>query len=109
MKEDLWRIVDNQRIDTINFKKVVFNELSGCKTINILELNRIAREMERAYDYVLSYIYESLEIIYKEGIIKLEKNAMNLLCKKMKIIISEIEELKNEHELRLRLVHRRSE
>lgn len=96
MKNDLWRILDNQRIEPINFKKVVLDEFMGCKTINLLTIKLIAMEMEREYNYVLSYIYDSLEHIYNDGIITLEKKAISLLCKRMNQIINEIETIKNE-------------
>lgn len=87
---------------------MVLDELLGCKTINLFLISEVAKRMAREYKYVLSYIYDSLENIYKYGILELEKKVTSLLCKKMKPIIDEIEELKN-YDIRLRLVHNRSE
>lgn len=64
--------------------------------------------MSREYEYVLSYIYDSLENLYKDGILVLEKKVTNLLCKRMKPLIDEINELKN-YDIRLRSLHNRLE
>ena len=105
IKNDLWNILNKEKISRIDFKQVIINELLGCEIINLLDVEFIAIEMEREYNFVLAYIYDAIKDIYLSDITVLVKSTSNLLCDKVKPIIQKINLMKTNGRRKLRVIH----
>ena len=90
----MWNIINQEKLKQIDFNKAVMNELLGCKTVDIGFVIRTSKELEREYDYVLSYFYDAMANNFKGDIIKSIKNSVNLLCKRINWILINISEYK---------------
>jgi len=87
LKNDLWNIINKEKILKINFKKGVVDQLLGCKTFNLLIVSSFATRIEQEYKYALSYFYDNLEKGMYFDIIEPIKKTLSLFCKKVEVIL----------------------
>jgi hypothetical protein len=65
-------------------------ELLGCKEIDLGFVVWTAQNLEREYNYVLSYFYDAMEKDFKGDILVVIKNTVSILCDKITWIIHNI-------------------
>ena len=82
------------------------NQLLRCKIVDLGFVGRLARELEKEYDYVLSYFYDAMEKDFRGDILKTIKNSTTMLCNKINWIINEINEYGDENGRRFSLSER---
>ena len=78
------------------------DQLLGCKTFNLLTVNAFAVQIEKEWDYVLSYFYDKLETGMYTEIINPIKKTLNLFCKRVNFILRELKKYKDENDGRFR-------
>jgi len=84
LKEDLWKIINREKINDIDFFTEVLNELLDRKHINFHVVYGIGEEVRKNYEESISYFYDEMDYNFDNGILKAIKNSINFLEKKIK-------------------------
>jgi len=80
----------------------VRDQLLGCKVFNLQVANAFAIQIEKDWDYALSYFYDKLETGMYSEIINPIKNTLNLFCKNVTTTLQQLKRYRDENNGRYR-------
>lgn len=57
----MWRVINKDYIDNIDFFNIVFEVFKHNKLVDILMVKRLSEALRNKYEEVLSYLYDSVQ------------------------------------------------
>jgi hypothetical protein len=102
LKNDLWNIINKEKLNKLDFEKAVIDTLLGAKEFNLIKIKNFATKIEEQYDYSLSYFYDMIETQMYNDIIEPIQKTLNIFCTKTKPILEKLKEYRDEQDVRNR-------